>query len=142
MIAFDTNLLVRLVTEDDPEQFAAANRWLLYCEEHEEPCLIKVPVLCELLWVVKRLYGASRYDLALVVETLLNDDLFIVEDSESVTEALRRFRAGGADFADYLIGVNSAARGASTTLTFDAALRQEFGFTWIDAAKRTDQANG
>ena len=142
MISFDTNLLVRLVTEDDPEQFAAANQCLLHCKENDEPCLIKIPVLCELLWVVSRLYGASRYDMALVVETLLDDDLFVVEDAESVTEALRRFRTGEADFADYLIGVNSTALGASTTLTFDVALRQEPGFTWIGASEPADQADG
>lgn len=137
MIAFDTNILVRLVTEDDPEQFAAANRWLLHCEEQEESCLVKVPVLCELLWVLSRLYDASRYDMALVVETLLTDEVFVVEDAECVAEALRRFRGGRADFADYVIGVNSTALGASTTFTFDTALRQEEGFTWIDVSERT-----
>ena len=134
MIAFDTNVLVRLVVEDDQQQFELANLWLKRCEDDGETVLIKVPVLCELIWVLKRIYRASRDELALIIETLLQDAIFVVEDAESIEEALSRFREGRADFADYLIGVNSLSMGASATLTFDSALGDEDGFNWIDAS--------
>ncbi len=134
MIAFDTNVLARLVVEDDQQQFELANRWLRRCEDEGETVLIKVPVLCELIWVLKRIYKASRDELSLIVETLLRDAIFVVEDADSIEEALSRFRGGSADFADYLIGANSLLSGASATLTFDAALQDEEGFTWLDAS--------
>lgn len=83
MIAFDTNVLVRLVVEDDRGQFGQANRWLRRCEDEGEPCLIKILVLCESLWVLKRLYKASRFELALLVETLLTDDTHLPRERVS-----------------------------------------------------------
>lgn len=138
MIAFDTNVLVRLVVEDDSKQFELANGWLRRCEAEGEPCLIKSLVLCETLWVLRSVYKASRFELALLIETLLTDDVFIVEESETVRDALARFRQGRADFADYLIGVNSRALGASSALTFDAGLQGEESFTWLDSSERDE----
>ncbi len=131
MIAFDTNLLVRLVVEDDPAQWQIANDLLARCIEDEERCLVNIPVLCETVWVLLRRYHASREDLALTVESLLDDDVFEIEQRQVVEVALQRFREGRADLADYLIGVKNNRLHATTTYTFDRALRGEEGFTWL-----------
>ena len=49
-ITADTNVLVRALVQDDPEQAKAATDLL----ESEELIAIPVPVLCELVWVLRR----------------------------------------------------------------------------------------
>ncbi len=132
MIALDTNVLVRLAVEDDPEQVEKSRRLLDRCAAADEPCLVTIPVLCEMQWVLKRVYKASREDLGVAAETLLTDHTFKVEEPDSVRQALDRFRDGKADLADYLIGVMGRSLGARTTFTFDKALRDEEEFTWLD----------
>ena len=61
----------------------------------------------------------------------MTDSAFLVEESESVRQALDRFREGKADLADYLIGIRGQSLGARTTFTFDKALRAEEGFSWL-----------
>jgi predicted nucleic-acid-binding protein len=136
MIAFDTNLITRLVVEDDLAQWQLADRLLTRCVEDDQRCLISIPVLCETIWVLCRLYHASRDDIALTIESFLDDEVFEIEQRDGVAEALRRFREGRADFADYLIGVKSTLLHATTTYTFDRALKGAEGFTWLDSKDR------
>ena len=128
MISLDTNVLVRLLVEDDEEQVAKARDLLRRSVEADEPCLVTVIALCELQWVLKRLYKVSREDLASAVEGLLLDDRYLIEESAAVGAAVVRFRNGKADLADYLIGLKSRSLGAEETVTFDRALRGEDGF--------------
>lgn len=48
---------------------------------------------------------------------------------DAVREALGDFRAGDADFADYLIDRLDRRAGCRDTLTFDARLTRADGFT-------------
>ncbi len=64
------------------------------------------------IWVLRRIYRASREDIALTIESLLDDQIFELEQRPAVAEALRRFREGRADLADYLIGVKTPQRTA------------------------------
>lgn len=129
MIGFDTNVLLRLVVEDDPDQWEQAQALLGECVADDEPCLINLTVLCELIWVLKSYYRASRQDQALLLESLLEDEIFEIEQRDAVAHALEQFRTGRADFADYLIGVRNKNLGASTTYTFDRGLRDATGFS-------------
>ena len=51
--------------------------------------------------------------------------------AEQVTQALKRYRANGADFADALIERLSAAAGCSATMTFDADAAKVAGMTLV-----------
>ena len=128
MIILDTNVLVRLLVEDDEEQTHKALGILRICRERRECCVVTLPTLCELLWVLRRAYKVPRSELALVVKNLLDDDLYHVDYRGSVQKALERFRAGRADFADYLIGARGRACGGEIVYTFDQALDGEEGF--------------
>ena len=47
MIALDTNILVRLITQDDPQQAALAERLVQQATEEGEVCFVSDVVLCE-----------------------------------------------------------------------------------------------
>ncbi len=53
IITADTNVLVRAVVADDPGQAAAAIEAL----RQAEAIAVPLPVLCELVWVLRRAYG-------------------------------------------------------------------------------------
>ena len=99
MIGLDTNVLVRYVTQDDPEQSAAATK-LLDSLSAESPGFVPLIVAVELVWVLQNCYDTKRDALAQVMETLLRSKELVVEQAELIWQALRRFSASRADFAD------------------------------------------
>lgn len=60
MIALDANVLVRLLTNDDPRQVAKAEAWLRDNASARSPAYVDHIVPCELSWVLERSYGYAR----------------------------------------------------------------------------------
>ena len=119
MIGIDTNVLVRYITQDDPEQARIATNFI------EEQCSRKIPgfinhiVLCELVWVLRRSYRVDREQILTVIDQILRTVQIQVQNPQVVWRALKLARTSEADFADCLIaGINGAAD-CSTTITFD-----------------------
>jgi predicted nucleic-acid-binding protein len=54
VIALDTNIIVRMIVQDDPRQAALAEKLVQQASETEEACFIGDPVLCELEWVLTK----------------------------------------------------------------------------------------
>lgn len=131
MIALDTNVLVRFLVRDDERQAARARRLVGSCLDGGEACLVTLPVLCELEWVLESAYGASRADVVAAVRILLATPPFQVEDAELVDRALLAHAKGRGDLSDHLLGEVGRALGARTTFTFDRALRRLAGFTLL-----------
>ena len=122
MIALDTNVLVRLLVKDDPDQFAQAVAVLERAAEAEEPCFLSGAVLCETAWVLASRYGAGRAEILSAMAELAGDGRYAFDDADALAEALRAFENGRADFSDYLIGASARRRGARTTYSFDRKL--------------------
>lgn len=129
MIALDTNILIRLLTKDDPDQTALAEGLLQKAADAEESCFISDPVLCDMEWVLESSYRAKRGDVLAAMQELLGGDLFVFEDREVLRQAIVTYQESKADFSDCLIGAKARARGARTTYTFERVLAQEQGFT-------------
>jgi predicted nucleic-acid-binding protein len=96
VIAVDTNVLVRVVTQDDPEQAAAALAVLRSGE-----LWASKTVLLEMEWVLRYSYKLSREVIARTLTGLLGYRPLQVEDRGAVVRALGWFRQG-LDFADAL----------------------------------------
>lgn len=131
MIAFDTNVLVRLLVEDDPEQFATAAAVLESAAEAGERCYLADAVLCEAEWVLTSVYGAGRDDILATFAALAADPRYVFDDPDALGEAVHAYEASGADFSGHLIGARARSRGARTTYTFDRKLRRREGFTHL-----------
>lgn len=124
MIGLDTNILVRFLAADDPEQAKRAKAVFQSAVETGESLYISKIVLCELVWVLDRGYRFDRPALASVIDDLLRADHLVFEDREQVRRALDAFERGGAGFADFLILESCRAGGCEKILSFDAALAQ------------------
>jgi predicted nucleic-acid-binding protein len=69
MIAIDTNVLVRFLTQDDPEQAAAASAFMRGLTP-AAPGFISREVMVELVWVLERAYRFSRAEVSAALEGL------------------------------------------------------------------------
>jgi predicted nucleic-acid-binding protein len=112
-ITADTNVLVRVLVQDDPEQAQVAMDLLLRATLVAVP----VPVLCELVWVLKRVYGLSAPECIAAIEALLASRV-VVTDRPAVRVGLRLLAAGG-DFADAVIAFSGRRLGAERFVSFD-----------------------
>jgi predicted nucleic-acid-binding protein len=117
MIALDTNVLVRLITRDDPEQVRGADALL---SVSDETFFLADIVLAELSWVLARGYGFSRLEIAEVLAALLDRLDVIFEDEERVRIAVRQY-LDGLDLADGLILGTAKAMGCTALASFDEA---------------------
>lgn len=117
MRAVDTNVLVRLLVNDEPTQAEAAQRAMA-----AEPAFILKTVVVELEWVLRSAYQRSPAEIARSIDSLLAAAGIIVEDSAAVERAVAWFRRG-MDFADALHLASSGHTDAF--VTFDADLRRQ-----------------
>jgi predicted nucleic-acid-binding protein len=83
MTAVDTNVLVRLLTSDEPTQGAAARSLFA-----SQPIWIAKTVLLETGWVLRRLYGFDESSIHDAFRKLLGLKNVQVEDELSVAAAL------------------------------------------------------
>ena len=123
MIGLDTNVLVRLLTADEPVQLKAASRLLAAHDGQAGAFFINDMVLVELVWVLGRLYGFAPAEALTAIESLLDNDAFGFEDRERLGHALGLCKAQRCDFADTMIALKNAAAGCEHTATFDKAMR-------------------
>ena len=121
MLALDTNILVRLVTNDEP---AAAGRIQVSLDAElsaGRDCLIGHIVLCELVWVLQRLYGYSLLQCQQTISSLLGFTGLRFEALPVVLAAYKAWEKRGGDWADHLIGAQMQALGCDVVLTLDKA---------------------
>ncbi|MGP1397752.1 MAG: PIN domain-containing protein [Inquilinaceae bacterium] len=128
MIGLDTNVIVRFLTVDQPDQAATARRWIEKECTPTRPGFINRIVLCEIVWVLDRAYGYDRSQIAVVLDRLMRTEELRVEDSSAARSALRHYESGRCDFAvAYLCRTNLEA-GCDKTLTFDRGAAALDGF--------------
>ncbi len=96
MIAIDTNVLVRLVVADDPEQARRARKLV---EGNE--VVVATTVLLESEWVLRSGYGFDRVDVSLAFRRFLGLPNVAADAPAAIAAALDAYDAG-LDFADAL----------------------------------------
>lgn len=123
MIALDTNVLVRLITQDDPVQAARVDSLLADMHKQRRPVFVSDVVLCELAWVLKDCYEQGPSEIAAVIERILSIPDFVFQEKDRLWASLRDYREGKAGFADHVVGRTGQSAGATKTYTFDRGLR-------------------
>ena len=118
MIALDTNVLVRFLVQDDPEQALLATDIVEQLRD-DAPGFVSREVLVELVWVLERAYLFSRGQIAGVLDGLLAATELQIEGSDDIGPALELYRNDGFGFADLMIVAAARRVGASELLTFD-----------------------
>mgnify|MGYP003638562391 FL=1 len=112
-ITADTNVLLRLVLADDEAQGLAA------VEAMESASLVAISVhsLCELAWVLERLYKKARSEIAAAIRGVIEAENVVV-NRPAVDAGLAVLDAGG-DFADGVIAFDGQWLGGEKFVSFD-----------------------
>ena len=117
MIAIDTNILVRILTNDDPIQARRAVKIL-----QSDDVFIPKTVILETQWVLHHAYAINKAYIISSFQKLLGLSNIFPENSETVTQAISWYEQG-LDFADALHLASS--RGSDKFATFDAAFTKK-----------------
>ncbi len=96
MKAIDTNLIVRILTNDDPGQAARARS-----QVDREDVLVLTTVVLETAWVLKSAFKRSGAEAAQLLEAFAGLPTVVLEEPDRVARALKAAKAG-MDMADAL----------------------------------------
>lgn len=131
MRAIDTDVLVRLLTQDDARQtqnaldFTANGAWVSHL------------VLVEAMWVLEAHYELPRSKQVMALAMLLQHHELAIERPDMVERALEHFRgATGVGFSDCLILESARAAGHLPLGTFDRALSRLPGANRLGVPQR------
>lgn len=128
-IALDTNLLVRLLTNDDPQQAGRVAELI----DASPACFVPITVVLELEWVLRGAYRLPRQAIISALRGLLQIRQLHLEQEEQVVQALDWY-AQGLDFADALHLLRS--EGCSALISFDRAFGGLAGQLGLNPAVR------
>jgi predicted nucleic-acid-binding protein len=127
----DTNVLVRYLTQDNPGQSRKATEVIERALSGGDRVHVDTVVLREVVWVLRSAYGFDRATIADVLSKLIEAAQLSIDDRDHLREATTRYRGGGGDFADYVVGLRNLGAGCETTLTFDRTHRRDELFTVV-----------
>ncbi len=109
----DTNVLLRAVVCDDPEQAAIAKKVLA----DAEVIAVAIACLCEFVWVLRSTYKFQSADIAAAIRALIATGK-VSTHRQSVEAGLAVLEVGG-DFADGVIAFEGQLLGGQTFVSFD-----------------------
>jgi len=122
VIGLDTNVVVRYLVQDEPDQSATASMVIDALTE-KDPGFLSLVTVVELYWVLRRAYKLSTARCAELVEGLLDARELRVGQDSIVRAALTASR-GGLDFPDAVIAELGRVAGCEHTVTFDQRAAQ------------------
>jgi len=122
MIALDTNILVRYVTQDDSHQLPSVMRLL---NRRGETFFIGQLVMLELHWALQHHYDWSRSEIAHSLAQLLTIQNASFEEEEVLNDAISAYNHGE-DLADWLIHHRAVRHGCQSLASFDRDLQKTY----------------
>ena len=126
MVGVDTNVLIRAVLLDHPEEANIAKKFLKKATDKKELFISSYAIL-EMAWVLK-MKKHSREEIYESILDLLDSPGIVIGQREAVLSATEMYNKGNADFGDYLILAEGELYSASKMASFDK-----------DFCKQTDQ---
>lgn len=126
MVAFDTNVVVRLLLRDDATQAKKAEQAFLR-HARGDGVFLPLVVLVETAWVLAYTYGLDRSAIHEHLRSLIRTRGVVVNEADVVEDALDAYTKGTADFADYVILATTRRANCRALLTFDRRLGKERG---------------
>lgn len=112
-ITVDTNVLARVMLEDDAKQARSARKLM------KEASLIAVslPCLCELVWILRRGAKKSKDEVSDVLRLLMDSGNVVM--NRPAVEAGLAIHDNGGDFADGIMAYEGNWLGGETFVSFD-----------------------
>lgn len=119
MSAFvDTNVLIRHLTGDPPNQAARATRFLAEADE----LLLADLIVAEVVYVLESFYEVGRTRVAELVRAIIAFDAVRVVDEELLLRAVEVYEIERLDFAEAYLVASAERSGVDTVVSFDRSI--------------------
>ncbi|HVC11521.1 MAG TPA: type II toxin-antitoxin system VapC family toxin [Burkholderiales bacterium] len=133
MPALDTNILVRLLVEDDPRQMAAALNLVERAAREARALFVPLTVALELEWVLRSRYRFPKDVVLTTFSALLETQELEFQDEAAMETALYLYRQQQADFAECLHLGCALAHGSAPLITFDQSAARLAGAQLLES---------
>jgi len=114
----DTNILIRHLTGDPPDQAARATRFLTAADE----LLLADLVVVEVVYVLESFYEVPRARVAELVRAILAFPAVVVLDPAMLLRAQEVYETARLDFAEAYLVAQAERSGVGVVASFDRAI--------------------
>lgn len=124
-VIIDTNVFVRILTQDIPSQFEKAKKFFEAIEKSQQKGLVSILVINETIWILRRYYDLKRnVFIPQILQLLLLKNLNITEVKKDVIiKVLELMVKRNIDFTDaYLL----CTKEDKQIFSFDEDLKKRF----------------
>ena len=125
-IFVDTNVLLRYLLDDVPEQADAVEEMLKRAAAGDIVLVLNVLVIAEIVWTCESYYKLTKDDIREKIMAILNTPGLEVEESDLLLEAIWAYAEKNVDFADAYNACWLKRRGLNIVYTFDKRYFQRF----------------
>ena len=114
----DTNVLVRHLTGDPPDQAASATRFLAEADE----LIVADVVAAELVYVLESFYEVGRERVAELLRAVVGFEAVVVLDAALLLRALEVYEVHAIDFAEAYLVACAEVSGVGAVASFDRSI--------------------
>lgn len=119
MSAFlDTNVLIRHLTGDPPEQARRATAFLARADE----LLLADPIVAEVVFVLESFYEVERARVAELVRAVIGFPSVVVVDTSLLLRAIEVYEVDRLDFAEAYLVAHAETSGVAAAASFDRSI--------------------
>ncbi len=129
MKLLDTTVLLDFFSGDE-QQVEKIDKLFRELEKQKEKLLVTQEVVVELVYYLGEVYGWEREVVSDVVNTVLMDSLFSVEDREILYEAVKIYKNSKMSFMDALKASKAKKRKVKEVISYNRRFEKE-GFKLI-----------
>ncbi|MBC7080608.1 MAG: PIN domain-containing protein [Methanothrix sp.] len=123
----DTNVFLRYLTDDVPEQASHVEDLLRKAKNGELTLVTSALVVAEIVWTLESYYGLPKDTVANKVTAILNTPGLEVEHAHLIAEAVVLYAAENVDYADAFNACWMREHGIRRAYTFDQRHFARFG---------------
>jgi len=114
----DTNVLIRHLTGDPPEQARRATAFLGQADE----LLLADLIVAEAVFVLESFYGVQRDRVAELVRSVIAFPAIVVVDAALLLRAIELYEVDRLDFADAYLVASAETTGVGAVASFDRSI--------------------
>jgi len=118
MIGIDTNVVIRILARDNPNQHEAAVA-LVRSASSASPLVVNPIVVAESMWVLERSYGLKATEARSLMLQLLGSRELLIPDQLRFENWQSWFASSHRNFSDVVIAAMNLENGCEFTYTFD-----------------------
>lgn len=115
----DTNVIVRLITNDPPDMADAAAELFQRVDNGELELIVDPIVIAECAWVLSSFYGFGPKEIAPLLASLVAADGIVCFEKEDTLRALGLYEKKNVDFIDAYLAVRMMRHRVYDVYSFD-----------------------